>query len=1054
MEPWLASLLAALAPALAQALYEVGKEVVAKPLIGAAAEQFKGWVRRGYDAREKAERVRGALRDAIEGGDADRWAEGGSYPLARALHRLAEEGQDALRERTVAAALTMTADEGEEVPVELLRALGLDEEDEEARADLAHFLWRWRQELVLADEDYERLVALAGRDEVQALLRRLAGAVTDVAGEPALRVQPVGPEAREIEASYLRSLVEGECRYVHLGGRDPRASSIGGPAMQLQKVYVALKTTKQPPEARRAWLSPGEAERGPGAESLSALRVFLDRQRLVLLGEPGSGKSTFADHLALCLAGERLEPGTGWADYLRTHDVAWEGPAPLPLRLRLRRFAADTESLPTAAAERGQAQHLLAYLRRVLEEGGYHTELPSHVLRLLDEGQAVLILDGLDEVGDPARRAKVAQAIADLAQVRFRRAPLLVTCRVRQYRLSSAGQPADPWVLPGFPVARLADFDREQIEDFITAWFAELCALGRFSGEVRDHKVETLKEAIDDRPDLQEIAPRPILLTQMALVHDIEGELPATRVALYAQCADLLLWKWEQLRAQRAGREETAERFIRDQMRVPGLRRDELQSALDRAIYEAHKAQGAAEGGPADIPEETLRRYLAECVKWARMDMDEDEALGKAQFFIEHYLRRRNGLIVPAGERTFQTPHRSFQEFLAGRWLQAQREFDREAPRLVRENPDLWREVFVLAVAQARLGDGVDAVDLLCDRSWPEDDEGWQRLIVAGQALHELGLPKAYRDPRGPETARRVMRFLRRTMQDTGPDGEPNEPPLVPVPTRYAAAEALDRLGWLPEDLNTWVEVPRGPTGVYVGRYPVTNAQFGLFVDAGGYSKEDGRQWWSEEGWAWRERGERLWSDRGTDKPEYWDHPRFGRRRRGYPVVGVSWYEASAYCAWLTALLRRLRAGEELPAEYCALVEGLAGKEVEEVRLPTDAEWEAAAGGTVGGRYPWGTEWDESHTNTAEGGLGGTTPVGMYPSGRSEPYRLWDMAGNVWEWMEYWYDEEHRYPALRGGSWSLSRNLARVAARGKGDPDGSYDDVGFRVVGSPARPGC
>jgi formylglycine-generating enzyme required for sulfatase activity len=293
-------------------------------------------------------------------------------------------------------------------------------------------------------------------------------------------------------------------------------------------------------------------------------------------------------------------------------------------------------------------------------------------------------------------------------------------------------------------------------------------------------------------------------------------------------------------------------------------------------------------------------------------------------------------------------------------------------------------------------------------------------------------------------------------MQDTDTDGEPNQPSLVPVPTRYAAAETLDRLGWLPDDLEAFVEItsPGSPRPIYVGKYPVTNHQFARFFDAGGY-EEQGLRWWSDEGSAWRT-GEPRYAWQRTDAPDRWDDLRFGKSRRGYPVVGVSWYEAMAYCAWLTEELRaadgRLQVWRSGGSETLSL-----GPEALVVRLPTEAEWIAAAGGAAGECYAWGPNWDASCANTIESGIRGTSPVGMYPSGRSRDARsgeligIWDMGGNVWEWTRSPGGRE--LYALRGGSGDGIRSLARVMVRSGGSPVGSDLSVGFRVVVSPVGSG-
>jgi len=148
-------------------------------------------------------------------------------------------------------------------------------------------------------------------------------------------------------------------------------------------------------------------------------------------------------------------------------------------------------------------------------------------------------------------------------------------------------------------------------------------------------------------------------------------------------------------------------------------------------------------------------------------------------------------------------------------------------------------------------------------------------------------------------------------------------------------------------------------------------------------------------------------------------------------VVGVSWYEADAYCSWLT---EHLRAIGGINAD-------------EKVRLPREAEWEYAARGTTGWTWPWGNDWDPSLANTSEGGVGEPTAVGMYPGGKS-PFEVFDMAGNVWEWCE------DRYPPdlsnnLRGGSWSYSADFARCACRGDGAPVFGGGHFGFRCVVVP-----
>ena len=289
---------------------------------------------------------------------------------------------------------------------------------------------------------------------------------------------------------------------------------------------------------------------------------------------------------------------------------------------------------------------------------------------------------------------------------------------------------------------------------------------------------------------------------------------------------------------------------------------------------------------------------------------------------------------------------------------------------------------------------------------------------------------------------------------------------------RYAAGEVWDELGGLPDDLDAWVLCPKCADGggdLLAAKYPVTNAQFERFVeDKEGYANP---KWWGGEdsaAWRWRmaEHNTRWRGEGPVTQPEYWSDPRFGKDRRGYPVVGVSWYEAAAYAAWLTERLKG--EGSKLQVWWHGQLSTLNLQPgTFNPRLPADAEWLRLAGGEKEGgreRYPWDalgsgrvTEYSRekskeailARANTNESGIGGTSPVAMYTLGESKPHGLWDMAGNVWEWTGSWYDTEQTDRVLRGGSWTFSvQDYACPAFRYEGNPDDSYDysGLGFRLV--------
>ncbi len=237
-----------------------------------------------------------------------------------------------------------------------------------------------------------------------------------------------------------------------------------------------------------------------------------------------------------------------------------------------------------------------------------------------------------------------------------------------------------------------------------------------------------------------------------------------------------------------------------------------------------------------------------------------------------------------------------------------------------------------------------------------------------------------------------------------------------------------------------------------IGKYPVTNLQYQRFLnDTEDYDKDyiwksiigfdaEGKpQNVGDEAWVWFQRA----SEKGRHVPSYWDDPRFGITHRLLPVVGVTWYEAAAYCAWLT---RHPPAGFSIPPGFV-------------FRLPRENKWLEAAGDVwkekeeeKTPRYPWQTtpaevtrEEIQMRANTDESDLNGTSPVCMYPAGMSRA-GVMDMSGNVWEWQANPYEKEEEWRALRGGAWNYHMDNARAAARDYNRPGNFWYFSGFRVV--------
>jgi formylglycine-generating enzyme required for sulfatase activity len=185
--------------------------------------------------------------------------------------------------------------------------------------------------------------------------------------------------------------------------------------------------------------------------------------------------------------------------------------------------------------------------------------------------------------------------------------------------------------------------------------------------------------------------------------------------------------------------------------------------------------------------------------------------------------------------------------------------------------------------------------------------------------------------------------------------------------------------------------------------FEVTNAEFAGFVENTGCQTD---------------------AEKSNDPSPWRAYFTDGKER--HPVVKVSWNDAQTYCEW-------------------------AGK-----RLPTEAEWEKAARGTDQLIYPWGNEWDVARVNSKESGFRGPVTVGTFPEGAS-PYGAMDMAGNIWEWTDSWYQGYPQttfnsnyfgetYKVLRGGGWFSKQEQVRTTQRNANSPGAANDDIGFRCV--------
>ena len=342
-------------------------------------------------------------------------------------------------------------------------------------------------------------------------------------------VQQGKDDSEALLGQYLKALSIKTNRLPWAAMNEDYADPRRGENLSLAQVYTALDTTtmerpESEDEVRKHLRGQKEARR------ISAQEMIDTESKLVLLGDPGSGKSTLVNYLTHILAQAGLADSEKWLSQLKNKG-AWTTGLVFPVHVVLREFAAQVLSSGRNAA--GTADVLLDYLENTVKPTGFWPVLNAF---LLDERITCLfLLDGLDEVPESQRKTVVRIIDAFAAQYHWHR--YLVTCRIYAY----IGQ---SYQLGGFQQTTLMPFNKEQIKSFISAWYRELEQRGRFTESESNSKAEKLKD-VAVKPDLIGLAERPLLLTVMSLLHSFRGELPEDRVELYQKTVELLMERWE-----------------------------------------------------------------------------------------------------------------------------------------------------------------------------------------------------------------------------------------------------------------------------------------------------------------------------------------------------------------------------------------------------------------------------------------------------------------------------------------------------------------------------
>jgi energy-coupling factor transporter ATP-binding protein EcfA2 len=816
-----------------------------------------------------------------------------------------------------------------------------------------------------------------GHQRLENLLTALAAQVAELARSvagPTGGGTELSAEARaEGYAKYLRDL-RSETYRINIQGIFSESGAGRQPAyFPIEEHYTPLKATsgrvaepedEEEPDTpqrreqayRRLRLERDEEDQKP------KLSDFLkEGKHLLIIGDPGSGKTTFVRFVACVLAKDNLgDAATGRVEHLGL-DAAT--PVPTPVYLRIAHLA---ECLGKNQADVSGGRPWQWLTRALGEQWG--SDAAVVLAERLDEGNCFVLLDGLDEVADDLVRTQV-YGVVNAAVEHWGRNRFVITSRPFGYQ-AVAG-------IRDMQSVRISRFGEEEILEFIRRWVTAIYP--EEDERNRNAYLPQLQSAVLNVPVIRRLARNPVMLTCLCVVHWNERRLPEGKAQLLAAVLRWLLNAREKERRELGFNSFFAEECYRT-------------LAYAMTTHPAGKQVSVDLLAAADTLAEPFHK---------EKKIPHGKHLREARRFLETEMIN-GGIVIKDGTGDLRFWHLSFQEHYAGRTLVEQ---DRsEWWAVVREHlyDPQWTEVidqFVgcLVVVARR---NVDYLLRSIIDDTPADLAAQARMVaVVGRLLRLLRVYE-YQPP-AQVGWEEVLAGAAAVFAAESARG-------IPVADRIAAAEVL---GWWGDKRLEAAEpallpIP-GLEAVELGKYPVTVQEYARFLENGGYAEP---RFWGDS-----------WKEKEWDQPGDWEDQCEHRNR---PVTGVSWYEAVAYCRWLS---------EQTGHKY---------------RLPTSEEWEAAATNPKG-EYPWGKEEPSEELCNFDGNVGCPTPVGVYPAGAAPGGHL-DLAGNVWEWCEDLYDKGGSVRVVRGGSWNSSARGCRSAYRTDDHPGSRAGYLGFRLSRSGA----
>jgi len=923
--------------------------------------------------------------------------------------------------------------------------------------------------------------------------------------------EPV-PEPVSIQESqrfYYDNLLK-ECERYDLGAIYEEQQDVAS-KLHLSDVYVDQEVTVFDPRQK------GEHSEQRNMAEKKTLSLFQALEEYagnhcIISGIVGSGKSSFVNFFAAAIIRSFQEE--------KSPSLPSQFVRRPVLRIRLREIGAEiagevnANGLLLQHIRKQVRRHIVSGCKGA--SGTCAVPVPDidrYCDRLIEEvrNNGVLLLDGLDEVTLAEGKRQVVQ---EAIQTFLDRLPEKSSCRLilTSRPPGLTGKDGGRYQPSGFVRLEMQRMGMQQAGKFIRHWYKKkttvdgCISLDDLSGQQRaDHLIMQVAE----RPSLEELTGTPMLLTLMLLVDSGNHRLPESRAELYDRAVNLLLQRWHLNLKKDIASFEVEVRAVLEAMSGGGGFADDLREALARTALETYRdaeAIGADKNANITFNQSAVLGNISLFLDNTRRDSGAmfDAMLDSTA--VHNFLENRSNILVGAGEadNRLQFVHKSFHEYLAAELYHFDDDSREDMHALLTDakQRDWWREVLLFWMNARSIVELKDFIrSLLSESSDHSEEEDLNNYVAALLLCFEAAIERnlarygqVKRDQALYTLFKQVQKKLCELMEDL----------RITVPLRAQAGRLLGELGdprpGVTVDDNRrpdidWVLIPAAQgfmmgsddedaydnekpvhsvdvESFSISRSPITNAQYRCFIEAGGYKEK--KYWQTEASRQWLEGGgadEQLiatYAEKNQNDVRNWlkndterDAPRFWHDRKwnipNHPVVGVSWFEALAFCAWLS---------------------DVTGKTV---RLPCEEEWEYAARGIQGLQYAWGDEFTKDLGNTGKTGLERTSAVGLFHPGQavgpepgSEAFGLHDMTGNVWEWtVNRWgrnfdspqftyadWDKQSRkererinvndFKILRGGSWLNSPRIARCSVRFRYGPDLRLLNTGFRVVFSPA----